>query len=52
MWMKDAADIAPCVLAAEQLIFTALYTTRSPWWTTDPGRVYVAKSVVWTLVVL
>jgi hypothetical protein len=46
------ADIALCVLAVEQLVFTLQYVSQSPWWRTEIGRIYAMKSVIWTLVVL
>lgn len=52
MTAKIVADTALCVLATLQLIFTAQYVLRSPWWSTDIGKIYALKSVLWTLVAL
>ncbi|WP_244971570.1 putative phage holin [Gordonia rubripertincta] len=52
MSVKAVADIALCVLALGQFGFTAQYILRSPWWSTEIGKIYALKSVLWTLVVL
>lgn len=52
MTAKLVADAALCVLATMQLIFTAQYFLRSPWWSTEIGKIYALKSVLWTLVAL
>lgn len=52
MTAKIVADVALCVLATMQLIFTMQYALRSPWWTTEIGKIYALKSVLWTLVAL
>lgn len=52
MTVKLIADIALCVLAGGQFAFTAQYVLRSPWWSTEIGKIYALKSVLWTLVVL
>lgn len=52
MSVKLVADIALCVLAAGQFAFTAQYVLRSPWWTTEIGKIYALNSVLWTLVVM
>ncbi|GAC70712.1 putative phage holin [Gordonia soli] len=52
MTAKMIADIAICVLAFEQLVFTVQYVVKSPWWASNLGKVYALKSTLWTLVVL
>lgn len=50
--MKDAANIALLALAVMVAVFTLLYVTRSPWERNTVGRIYAAKSIVLSLVLM
>lgn len=50
--MASAANWALLVLASLAAVFSALYVCRSPWRSNVIGRIYAAKSVVLTLVLI
>lgn len=50
--LKFAADCVLAVLAVMVVGFTALYVTRSPWWRNRIGKIYLAKSLVLSLVLI
>lgn len=50
--MKDLGDWALVSLTGIQVIFTLVYGFRSPWKTNRVGRVFLAKSVVLSIVLL
>lgn len=52
MTLEVLATIALCVLALEMVVFMVTYVGGSPWWATPLGRIYAAKTVLMTLVLL
>lgn len=50
--MKDAANWSLFVLALMVSLFTLLYVFRSPWWRNTVGKIYLAKSIVLSLVLV
>lgn len=50
--MTFAANVALLFLAVLVTLFTGIYLCRSPWWTNRVGRIYVAKSVVLSVVLI
>ena len=49
---RIAANVSLVYIAVLTTVFTVLYLVRSRWWTNRIGRVYLAKSVVMSLVLL
>lgn len=47
-----AANVALLGVAALVVVFTLLYSVRSPWWTHRLGRVYWSKCVVLSLILV
>lgn len=49
---QTLANTALLVLAVEMVIFTFTYAAGSPWWATPLGKIYIAKTVLLTLVLV
>lgn len=39
-----------CLMAVEMVVFLGTYAMYSPWWSTTLGRIYIAKTAMFTLV--
>lgn len=46
------ANTALLILAVEMVVFTFTYASGSPWWATPLGKIYIAKTVLLTLVLV
>lgn len=52
MALVDWADYALAALAIDTTIFTAVYAIWQPWWKERVSQIYLAKSVLLSLVLL
>lgn len=50
--MRDVANLIMLVLAVLVSVFTVLYLVRSPWEKNEIGRIYAAKSLILTFVLI
>lgn len=52
MELMDVADYALVALALDTTVFTLVYATWQPWWKERVSQIYLAKSVLLSLVLL